>query len=159
MNDEAWDALCINPHKSALQEGRDQGEKDGLLSGYQEGYVLGKTTAIEYGMEVGFVRGAVGALLDKKLPNKTQKTLKELTVLLDEFPDSDSMFQNPQSVRTHDLDDTEQEDRTSALHNLQRIRARFKLLTAQLGMSNLSLKHLMDEAAAGGHSQEQVSEW
>jgi hypothetical protein len=52
-NDDAWDNICLNPHHIAHYEGRESGRSDGAIAGYEEGFRLGQTMALSYGIEVG----------------------------------------------------------------------------------------------------------
>jgi hypothetical protein len=176
--DEAWDDLCINPHQAALDEGRELGRRDGRSAGLHEGYNLGQVTAVDHGMELGFVQGVLEVIEDNldsmdlwssSSNEKKERILNTIRLLgnaLDEFPGPDEIFRddvvtgNPAIImqdRTN-VDDTEKlpqegdnDDETSSSADvagkMQRIRARFKLLTVQLGHPNLSLKSVMDEVA------------
>jgi hypothetical protein len=178
---QAWDDICVNPHQAALEEGQRQGHADGQRAGYQEGHRLGSITALEYGVELGFVQGVLQELV-RHIPDvskdghswfaaeKRDKIVKSMTVLqtcLDEFPDSDAVFQrsNIGAAHTQHLDASDnQEDQesndTSAASStttsldvaakMQSIRARFKLLMVQLGLAQLSLSQIMNVASTIG---------
>jgi len=171
--EKAWDDVCLNPHKHELEEGRQQGREAGLEAGYREGYELGRTNGIEYGMEIGFIRGVVCALKERSFENneRISKTIDDLSKALDGFPGPEEVFrENTLQTRTHQTlnDDSEQPEEPSeeldVRGRLQRIRARFKLLTVQLGMPHFSLKQVMDQAAArtlgaAETQREESSEW
>ena len=107
----SWDDVCVlNPHEGYLAEGRTQGRAAGLAAGYQDGWQLGQTTALEYGMEIGFIRGVLDALekdhtaADTEEPStsgrpllwstKAAKTLADVKRLIQAFPDATTIFQS-----------------------------------------------------------------
>ena len=170
-----WDSICVHPHADYLEEGRRQGRQAGLEAGWDEGYALGRTTAMDYGMELGFMRGVVVAAAKTTLTTssssssssseRVQKSLQELRSALDDFPGAEESLRfnhqesanNLLSVKTslllsHDGGSKTSNDDSEPLVDirgqLQRIRARFKLFMVQLGMPHFSLKQLMDDAAA-----------
>jgi hypothetical protein len=162
-NHQAWEDLCLDPHAAALEEGRQLGRRDALQSGFNDGYQLGRTTAIEYGMELGYIRGVVSVIQEEGLAEttdeRTRRSLVALVKAIDEFPGPDEIFRKvSKPVETteeeelqRDDDDSEQPADRSNLDvaaKMQRIRARFKLLTTRLDIRDVSLKHIMDEAAA-----------
>jgi hypothetical protein len=177
---QAWDDICVNPHQEALEEGQRQGHADGRRAGYQEGHRLGSITALEYGVELGFVQGVLQELV-RHIPDlskdghslfsaeKRDKIVKSMTVLqtcLDEFPDSDAVFQRSNNGVAHtqyldasdnqtglDSNDTSASSTIASLDvaaKMQSIRARFKLLLVQLGLAQLSLPQIMNAAATIG---------
>jgi hypothetical protein len=180
---QAWDDICINPHQSALEEGHHQGQADGRRAGYQEGYRLGSVTALDYGVELGFVQGVLQELVqhiqDRSSPgivhdghslfaaekrDKIVKSMAALQTCLDEFPDSDAVFQSSHDGTAKHFDasdnqagqESNEERASSTISSLdvaaemQTIRARFKLLMVQLGLSHLSLPQIMNAAATKG---------
>lgn len=112
--DAAWDNLCINPHQAAHEEGRRRGRQDGWNAGYQQGYRLGRTTALDYGMEIGFVRGVAmalqhdveqqqqqhDALIPEDKKEKIQRALASLYAALDDFPGPSDVFREPAAAVT-----------------------------------------------------------
>jgi hypothetical protein len=147
-SDVSWDDICVNPHQAYLDEGQQEGSRSGAEAGFHEGYESGRTMAIEYGMELGFIKGVVGALrgMPDVLSNeRVSKTIQDLLLLLDSFPSPDDVFREtdqPLGEITNDNEDAVDDIR----NDIQRIKARFKLLTAQLGMPHFSLKQVMDDA-------------
>ena len=177
--DEAWDNLCINPHQLEHEEGRRQGRDDGLQAGFRQGFRLGQTTALEYGMEIGFIHGVLTALehnndeqqqtstADEKT-QRIQRSLISLRNALEEFPGPEEVFHeqatHPGRAAMNDqtnidnydseqyslpVDDADADSSLDVAGKMQRISARFKLLTVQLGIPNFSLKQVMDKA---GHA-------
>ena len=62
----SWDLddACTDLHESAPRRvGYENGKADGLHAGYVEGRNLGRITAIDYGTELGFLRGVVETYL------------------------------------------------------------------------------------------------
>eukprot|EP00977_Amphora_coffeiformis_P028159 scaffold34710_cov208-Amphora_coffeaeformis.AAC.5 len=165
---EPWDDICLNPHEAFVAQGRDEGRRAGEEAGYREGWQLGQTTALEYGMELGFMRGIIETLpsdLDEN--SKAAKTLRDLKQTLDKFPEAEAIFQQRQAasatnVETTDMDnDSEQPvEEENVRHLIQRIRARFRLLMVQLKMPNLSLKEILNKSASDSSAQDQTtSDW
>ena len=155
-NEVTWDNLCFNPHRQIQEEGRERGIKDGLISGYHEGYTIGRTTAISNGMEIGFIQGVLlflsdecslsSILLDDEKVERASKSIQNLQVAIDEFPSPDILIRRTtEDHMTHNNnDDVNLNSEIDISNKLQRIRARFKLLMVQLGLSHVSLKSLMD---------------
>ena len=184
---DPWDALCVDPHASFINDGRMEGAEAGRQSGYQMGYDLGRTTALDTGLELGFIRGIVSSLDTTTVSERAIRTIRELQELLDDFPTIDQVFREQERDRQGEKENVEQEDDSeqpaavadgdarSIRIEMQRIRAKFKLLTVQLGCPHFSLKQLMDEAAAANEHEstavtssttadksskaEQLSEW
>jgi hypothetical protein len=183
---QAWEDICVNPHQAELEEGQRQGQADGRRAGYQEGYRLGSITALDYGVELGFVQGVLQELV-RHIPDrsnsighdghllfaaeKRDKIVKSISILqtcLDEFPSSDAIFQSSQNgaAQAHtqhitasdnqadqESNDTSTSSTMASLDvaaKMQSIRARFKLLLVQLGLSHLSLPQIMNAAATIG---------
>jgi|UniRef100_A0A7S2XML9 hypothetical protein len=163
MNEEAsWDDICVNPHESFLELGRREGKEAGLKAGFNDGRSLGQHKALEFGIELGFIRGFVLVAHRDILPSieiaraeKIAKSLHALQQAIDEFPGPDEMFQHvhdPNNTETM-LDDELQSDSETQTRNaldvvgkMQRIRAKFKLVTVQLRIPHFSLKQVMEEA-------------
>jgi hypothetical protein len=155
---DSWDDLCVNPYQSSLEQGRAQGKEGGGLAGFHDGQALGRTKGIEYGMELGFVRGFLEVVSAQDQPNpKIVRSLRELSKALDDFPSPDDMFSDSvdtteQPTNKDDDNDSEQpagsSEKLDIMNKMQRVRARFKLVSVQLGMPHVSLKDIMDQAAA-----------
>jgi hypothetical protein len=167
---DPWDALT-DPHEEHLQNGREEGKQTGLETGFKMGYDLGRTTAIDVGMELGFIRGAMSTIgSSNEISDRAQKTIRELNQLIDTFPGVDEMFREQEQERllgqsasdeNNDVveeEDSEETHRTTGTRTpnegavnirteIQRIRAKFKLLTVQIGCPHFSLKQVMDTAA------------
>ncbi len=88
---------------------------------------------------------------------RIKRSKRELEGALEDFPPPDQMFEQVAEGRTRlavddthqhdDEDDSEDPSKLDILAKLQRIRARFKLLTVQLGIPQASLKQVLDSAA------------
>jgi hypothetical protein len=57
-----WDQICLNPHESHMELGREEGRQATLQAGFKDGYSLGGTKGIKFGMQLGFFRGFLSAL-------------------------------------------------------------------------------------------------
>lgn len=178
-----WDDVCLDPYAAAQEQGRQEGREAGLVAGYRDGYDLGVTKGVEAGMEVGFWKGVLPALHELGGSNeRAQKTLDDLERALDNFPDPDAVFANIDAqtgVEQHhdekivdndrteqvgdDNDDSEkvgENDGVDIQKSLQAIRARFKLLTVQLGIPYFSLKQVMeDDGPAAGRQPTIAADW
>jgi hypothetical protein len=177
-DDQDWDDFCLDPFRSAREDGERLGEEAGLEAGFREGHGLGIITGTEYGMELGFYKGVCSAVAahQEVLEDRTKKTVADLRLALDDFPGPDQVFRERQqqqhqdqhtnddeghehgqhAAEPHGDDDDDSEHPAAASnssseanipHKMQRIRARFKLLTVQLGIPHFSLKLVFDEAA------------
>lgn len=150
----SWDDICINPHEAEIESGRKEGQIAGLQAGFNDGFALGRTKGIEFGMELGFIRGFLNTVEAKPLLNeRLEKKIEELRQAIDDFPSLDA-------IKKTDKEDEEtymyrREDDSEAvvvsgsldiLGSMQRIRAKFKVLTVQLKAPQFSLKHVMDDA-------------
>jgi hypothetical protein len=176
FDDQDWEDIGFDPYQSAREEGERQGRDAGLASGFRDGHGMGVNTGTEYGMELGFFRGVCSAveaaLADVHFKNqhvseeRVQKTVADLRLALDDFPGPDLVFQD-RHAHDHDHEHASEQDddddngddngdseqavadsKKNILHKMQRIRARFKLLTVQLGIPHFSLNQVMDEAAS-----------
>jgi hypothetical protein len=126
--------------------------------------------ALSYGIEVGFVRGVLSLLqrdlqlmvTDEDKLERIKKSLLSLQAALDDFPTPDDVlisatpqvreekttpdaslpidYKGKKVQRSNKIDET-----LDILNKMQRIRARFKLLTVQLQVPSLSLKHVFDD--------------
>lgn len=173
MNDLDWDSLCVDPHHDSLENGREEGRQAGRQAGFNEGRKLGQTTAIEFGMEIGFIRGIVDELHEKEsLNERVRKTLHELHEMILKFPEAQELFQQAKTPHESSLtgaeekndfeDDSEKpaNEADTVRHLLQRIRGRFRLLMVQLKLPYLSLKQVMNETEQSSfNSNPPSSEW
>ena len=133
----------MNPYEGRLAEGRIEGHEAGLKMGYLDGFHLGTIQGVALGLEIGFLRrrlqletvtntsASSNRSLMKKLSLK--KILVELTALLDNFPTPHSLLQGQEN------------DQVDVQLELQRIRAKFKLLTTLLQIPHISLKKVLME--------------
>ena len=173
--DAAWNDLCVNPQKEALDSGRAEGRQAGLKAGFRDGRSIGILKGVEYGMEVGFIRGALqvvwkslstsnddqnqNALEDSSQMERIQKTAALLSEMLHRFPSPDQIFQQSQHPDTNfddngggELDPHNDSEENLGAHatdlvpQMQAIRSKFKLLCVQMRWSNFSLKSIMDTA-------------
>lgn len=161
-NNDVWDSLCTNPHLKVQQDGRERGRQDGSIGGYNEGYNIGRTTALSNGMEVGFIQGvllylmtegSLSAILEEnEKVERARKSIQLLQIALDEFPAPDTLIidrsTENQTIGETNGDNNDNVDNINTANDiskkLQRIRARFKLLMVQIGLSHVSLQKLMD---------------
>jgi hypothetical protein len=184
-DDFDWDDVGFDPHRDSLEEGRATGRSAGELAGFRDGQQLGHTKGIEFGMELGFIQGFVSALNNKTeqdqqhqqqqtTSERVKRSLSELQKALDDFPSPDAMFAHSEmmlsaSNSNHgdgdgdgDGDSEGAVTKLDILAKMQRVRARFKLLTVQLGMGTVSLKQVLTLGVSGGGGGEQelpTREW
>lgn len=131
MNDDAWDDICVNPHESELAVGRTEGHEAGLKSGYNDGLDLGMTKGVEYGIEVGFIRKSCELLALRDSEGKFTARIDDILEALASFPEPEQIFHE------------DGEEKVDLQHQMQRIRAKFKVLTTQLKLPQYSLKRIM----------------
>lgn len=161
-----WDDLCWNPHESSLQQGIEEGHEAGRLAGYRDGQALGRTKGVEFGIELGFIRGFLTELersittLEKtdriknsmELLNRALKDESLNPVHIFHHQQQQSLLQDPNNNNNdqEDIhDDSEiRPSKLDVMAKMQRVRARFKVLTVQLGLAHVQLKDIMDQAAA-----------
>jgi hypothetical protein len=142
MNDDAWDYICVNPHESHLVEGRKEGHVAGLKKGYDDGLDLGCNKGVKFGIEVGFLRKSCELLAAKDKGGQSAPKIHDILRLLNAFPRPDMLFHQ------HGNENID-------LHNeLQRIRAKFKVLTTQLKIPQYSLKRVLTQDNESSHSTE-----
>lgn len=72
-DDLSWDDICMNPYQDSLAEGMKDGHEAGLLTGFKDGEVLGRSKALEIGFEIGFYQGCASFLLDHYFPDQLQR--------------------------------------------------------------------------------------
>ena len=156
--------------KAGFRDGHRMGINTGTEYGMELGFFKGVCSAVE--------AATAADLNQNVSEDRVRKTVADLRLALDDFPGPDQVFQVRQRPPRHqhdgeehtheheseqdddDGDDGDNEDdnadieiaaaesKKNVLRKMQRIRARFKLLTVQLGMPNYSLTRVMDEAAA-----------
>ena len=154
---DAWDEICVNPHQSNMELGRMEGREAGLRAGFNDGFALGRTKGIEFGMELGFIRGFLNTVEIKVRTSQDDAARNErllqrvdgLRRAIDEFPGPDIMFANTMNDDANDeKNDSESASKaTDIVGSMQRIRAKFKVLTAQLKIPHFSLMQVMADAA------------
>jgi hypothetical protein len=184
-NKDAWDDICLNPHESHMELGREEGRQAALQAGFKDGYSLGRTKGIEFGMELGFIRGFLNTL-EKHLQweqqqrqqqssliimgggggepaaaraavqQRIQRGAHDLRRAIEDFPTPDAMFVASSTMNDDDDDERNNNCADSETNNatqdvmgaLQRIRAKFKVLTVQLKIPHYSLHQIMADAVA-----------
>lgn len=174
-DDDRWEQLGWNPFQDSLEMGRREGQERGAATGRYEGYLLGRTTAVEYGMELGFWRGCVPILEQwyllggqqqqeqKQQQNQRERIVKlfdDLKRDLQSFPDVDNLLRNvstsPSTLtpRQQDREELNRGDdpQINVMERMQRIRCRFKVLTQRLGLVGVSLKHALALTASSSSS-------
>ena len=149
MNDNAWDDLFANPHQSAHELGCAEGRIGGLHQGYVDGQKLGTTKGVEYGMELGFLQGILHEIemhvlsaVDLEKQEKLRTSVKELQHMIQTFPSPEELF---------NVNDAERMDIAT---RLQRLRAKYKLLTIQLRIPCVTLREVMNHQTSSGESSE-----
>ena len=145
----SWDDICINPHQTEIDSGREEGQIAGLQAGFNDGFALGRTKGIEFGMELGFMRGFLNTVEAKLLNERLQKKVEELRQAIDNFPSLDAIKTMNKEETYMEEDDSETvvvPGSLDILGSMQRIRAKFKVLTVQLKIPQFSLKQVMDDA-------------
>lgn len=161
---DAWDEICVNPHQSEIDAGRREGREAGGQAGFNHGFVLGRTKGIEFGMELGFIWGFLNTVEakiqssedDAAKNEKLHKKLEDLRRAVDDFPSPNTMFENTKNEEDvqnerDDSEDIAMPGGTDIFGYMQRIRAKFKVLTAQLKISHHSLKQVMAGANRKGN--------
>eukprot|EP00980_Cylindrotheca_fusiformis_P019930 scaffold7017_cov134-Cylindrotheca_fusiformis.AAC.25 len=157
-----WDDVCWNPHESSFRQGQEEGLEAGSIAGYRDGQALGRTKGLEFGMELGFINGFLNVVEQQESIDKSdriQRSVEKLRkVLEDECLQPNEIFehhhhqhhQQQQQQQQNNQDDSEDPSKLDVLAKMQRVRARFKVLTVQLGIPKFSLKGVMDDAANSG---------
>ena len=133
MDNDAWDYICNNPHEQHIEEGRREGHEAGLKRGYIDGLDLGCNKGVTFGLEVGFLRKSCELLAAKDECGRFASKIHGILRLLNAFPQPDVLFRE---LGHENID----------LHNeIQRIRAKFKVLTTQLKIPQCSLKRVLTQ--------------
>jgi len=122
MDSSAWDEICIDPHREARERGGKEGWNAGEIAGYQDGMNLGLTKGLEYGLELGYIQGVCEGIGESQ-DEKVEKTVETLLRLISEFAQPDYLF-NEKSDSNQNLQES-----------MQRIKAKFKVLSIQLKKS------------------------
>lgn len=165
-------------HIAGSQAGWEAGYDVGRSKGFEYGMEIGFCRGVLEAVQRSITNSTIGNNSNNVNHNnkKIQKTIADLQQVLEEFPTPKQIFQqrivvpsSQNNVNTNkdddDVDDGDDHilDKTSfeneefissptctmdVRNQLQRVRARFKLLMVQLGMSHMSLKQIMDDAAA-----------
>ncbi|CAL8472057.1 g11599 [Coccomyxa elongata] len=112
---------CLDLESQHIQEGHEQGKRDGMVAGYQEGKELGEQKGLEIGSEVGMYAGFCEALreLQQQQPALLERVEKQLATMEDiarKFP-----LDNPKDERMQDM--------------MLDLRGKFKAIRAKLGLS------------------------
>jgi len=157
VEQDTWDEICVNPHQSHIDTGRQEGREAGLRAGFKDGFTLGRTKGIEFGMELGFITGFLNTVErriqssqedDAARNERLQKKVGDLRRAIDDFPSPDNMFAN--AMNDNDAQDDSEaavSSGTDIIRSMQRIRAKFKVLAVQLKIPHFSLNQVMADAA------------
>ena len=146
---DSWDQV-LDPHQDAVEAGRKEGYHSGLESGFKDGYQLGKLKAFEIGIELGYMKSMAQEIMkdlkqysythdngiDEEKKMKLQKKVEDILQSIEQFPSPDDMFSC--------LDD----DPRNTVEDMQRIRAKLKVLLVQSKLPHLTLKKVMNEHTA-----------
>jgi hypothetical protein len=95
-----WDDIAVDPFAGPYRQGQENGRIAGHEVGFREGYALGRTTALNYGLELGYIQGMLQELrccvsgqatdgevaTNKSGMDRIQRSMDNLMVALDEFP-------------------------------------------------------------------------
>ena len=146
-DNDPFSKIACDPHHTAWQEGRTHGQDAGRVSGYRAGYDIGTATALEHGLEIGFVQGILEAL--PKDNDKGKSTRTHLERILQDLPPPQVLI---------DGSNNKNNDVTTLF---QTIRGRFKLLCVQLGHAKFSLSDLLSSRDDGndGDPPPPMAEW
>jgi len=169
---DEWDCL-LDPYQCSIGQGREEGRIAGLESGYREGYALGHMKALEIGVEIGYMLGFAQTTLEHlnsrlsagndenndgignlHRSEKLRLRLCDFIDSMERFPTPDDMFsgniRDPTVLsNAEENDDTNQFNIPKAVditESMQRLRARFKALTVQLKVPNLSHKKVLEQS-------------
>ena len=153
--------------KSATTHGTEDGRAAGEAASFLEGQMLGASKGLEIGIEIGFAQGLLEiarehlAALAKvgtgesnnptcisvsgttPMHVRVQRSVDELEGAIKDFPTSTELFRQRDTLHDGDMGPSLGVD---VREKLQRIRARCKVLTVQLGIPHHSLKRVMDDA-------------
>ena len=168
-SDEWDDIALLDPYHESMENGRSEGMSRGHEAGYRDGFALGRMKALEIGVELGYMESIAKEILEfirnnsnndisneeiktepgfqssllknKSRMEKIQKGFIGLQTMIDEFPSPDDIFEELQTTK---IDVSER---------MQRIRAKFKLLTVQMKEPHLTLKSVMDEASQSNNNE------
>ena len=161
--------------KAGYDEGRKLGHQKGLEVGIELGYMRGVAKTLQDEMLPTMKCGEEESSDAQRRVKKIEKSFNELISAIDQFPSPDEIFHSANSRLDEDTtsndeaerqfhDDSEvtyNKEKTGAVDitsEMQRIRAKFKLLTVQLKIQELSLTKVMEEAAATAASKSSSAE-
>jgi hypothetical protein len=128
-NKNSWDEI-LDPYKESIQLGELQGREAGLKAGFDDGFQLGKVKALEFGIELGYIRRIVSCWISMMLEqhdndgsrhnvnietikNRVSR-MKNVIELIDTFPSADIIFSQ---VGTHDDSQTPSQDSFNTITN------------------------------------------
>lgn len=156
-----WDEIGVDSHKTFIASGREEGMEAGLQAGFNEGKSLGQLKALELGIELGFILGFVSVAKKQTLApleargeqrvQKIRENLQDLEKAIRSFPAANEIFQDARHEETTARTETSPKDKVSSsgidvAGKLQRIRAKFKLITVQLKIPNFSISKVLEQA-------------
>lgn len=159
---DSWEEIATDPFSGPYKEGQQSGRISGREAGYKEGYGIGRTTALNYGLELGYIQGLIdncdlasdsvesepSKILARQ--GRIKKSIQNLRSSLQDFPSaSDTISMRSNQIITPSDGTTDAEspiDGVDVEAKMQRIRARFKLLCVQLDPhKKLQLASIMEE--------------
>jgi hypothetical protein len=175
-----WEDFDANPFDGSYSQGQENGRIDGQEAGYRDGYAIGRTTALNYGLEIGYIHGLLNELQhyfstqahsDDKITihqsrrDRIGRSIDNLRLALDEFPTASEMMVSSKGKvdrntsihdgfkdKPNDLEATADDD-MDVDAKMQCIRARFKLLRVQIDPhSKLQLSVILSDALLGSSS-------
>jgi hypothetical protein len=161
-----WQDECCDPYRGAYAAGQELGYQSRRHHDYHDGYITGRNTAIEYGMELGFITGVAErwTTVMPQLPDRVQRTWHDLKELLETFPTAHEIL-NTIAADTPTQVPLEAKTNVDAQVLMQRIRAKYKLLTVQLGLADkMSLSNILNQtsktpATAGKSASGTGTDW
>mmetsp|Transcript_42 Transcript_42/g.94 ORF Transcript_42/g.94 Transcript_42/m.94 type:complete len:146 (-) Transcript_42:1311-1748(-) len=145
MDNNVWDDIFVNTHQKSFREGREEGRKQGSLAGLQDGKAVGLSKGVEFGLELGFLRGICEIIEESTDNAKMKRKATDLLALIRSFPSPESIFQEPPS--------------TDLREQIQRIRAKFMILTSQHRQHQLSLKQVLSDTGTTIEDQQDDMNW
>ena len=174
-NSDASTAAAIEAvieEEAIVESGRKEGREAGLREGFRDGRLLGQTTGVEYGMELGFAIGLLeavrqgvdsGDLASLGSLDRITKSADDLEKTIHGFPASEDSIRkrlfgssqgNGNIMDNNQIDDEDEHSQSrdspskeDVRAQLQRIRARCKVLSAKLGIPHHSLKTILSDSS------------
>lgn len=151
--------------QAGFKDGRSLGRMKGLEIGIELGYMRGVAVGVNERM-LPLMEARSNDADGIRRVEKIRKVLADLVSAIDAFPSPDEMFSETNKINGGDVNEEEKGMKQDALAErsnrmqapgesldvagkLQRVRAKFKLLTVQLKLPQLSLKRVMDAACSG----------